>query len=90
MNNKKDIGNLDNKEFGINLDPSKDLYLTEDKDKGQQAYHKGQKMPYMDYMNEVNTRINNNKKGKGIENLGSFAGFGKGTLKKPYMEKNNG
>ena len=90
MNNKKDIGNLNNKEFGIQLDPSKDLYLTEDKDKGQQAYYKGQKMKYLDYIGEVGSRIENNKKGKGIENLGSFAGWGDGTLNKPYMEKSNG
>ena len=87
MNNKQDIGNLNNKEFKIDLDPSKDLCLTEDKDKGQQAYYKGNKMAYMDYISEVGSRVESNKKGKGITTIGSFAGFGEGTLKKPYMEK---
>ena len=88
MANKKDIGNLNNKEFGIELDPNKDLCLAEDADKGQQAYYKGSKMNYLDYMQEVGSRIDSGKKGKGICNIGSFSGFGEGTLKKPYMEKN--
>jgi len=86
MSNKKDIGNLNNKEFGLELDPNKDLSLTEDSEKGQQAYYKGSEMNYLDYMQEVGNRISNGKKGKGVTNLGSFAGFGKGTLKKPYKE----
>ena len=88
MNNKKDIGNLNNKEFGVELDPNKDLCLTEDIEKGQQAFYKGSKMNYLDYMQEIGSRIDSGKKGKGISNIGSFAGFGEGTLKKPYMEKN--
>ena len=90
MKQNKDIGNLNNKEFGIELDPSKDLHLSEDKDKGQQAYYKGSKMSYMDYIAEVGSRVKSNKTGKGITTIGSFAGFGKGTLKKPYMEISNG
>ena len=62
---KKDIGNLNNKEFGIHLDPNNNLCLAEDQDKGQQAYYKGSKMKYMDYMQEVTDRIGRNKKGKG-------------------------
>ncbi len=84
---KKDIGNLNNKEFGVQLDPSNDLCLTEDSDKGQQAYYKGSKMKYLDYIGEVGHRIDQGKKGKGITNLGSFSGFGQGTLKKPYKEQ---
>ena len=72
--NKKDIGNLNNKEFGCQLDPDKKLKLVEDKDKGQQAYYKGQKMKYMDYIQEVGNRIERNKKGKGVENIGIFGG----------------
>ena len=83
---KKDIGNLNNKEFGVQLDPNNDLCLAEDSEKGQQAYYKGSKMKYLDYIGEVGNRIDKGKKGKGITNLGSFAGFGKGTLKKPYKE----
>lgn len=71
---KKDIGNLNNKEFGCNLDPDNNLCLVEDKDKGQQAYYKGSKMKYMDYMQEVANRADRNKKGKGVENFGFFGG----------------
>ena len=72
---KKDIGNLNNKEFGVHLDPDKKLKLVKDKDKGQQAYYKGKKMKYMDYMQEVSDRIERNKKGKGVDNIGIFGGL---------------
>ena len=83
---KKDIGNLNNKEFGVELDPNNDLKLVEDDVKGQKASYKGSDMSYTDYIAEVGSRINKGKKGKGTTNLGSFSGFGKGTLKKPYKE----
>ena len=72
--NKKDIGNLNNKQFGCQLDPDNKLKLVNDKDKGQQAYYKGKKMKYMDYMQEVTDRVIRNKKGKGAENIGMFGG----------------
>ena len=74
MSNKKDIGNLNNKEFGCELDPDKKLKLVRDDNKGQQAYYKGKKMKYMDYMQEVSNRISRNKKGKGADNIGMFGG----------------
>jgi len=86
MSDKKDIGNLNNKDFGVELDPNNDLCLVEDDVKGQKAYYKNSEMSYLDYMGEVGNRIDKGKKGKGTTNLGSFAGFGEGTLKKPYKE----
>tara|TARA_Y100001973_G_C5179928_1_gene324229 strand:+ start:565 stop:831 length:267 start_codon:yes stop_codon:yes gene_type:complete len=74
MSNKKDIGNLNNKDFGVELDPNNNLKLVNDKDKGQQAYYKNQKIPYMSYMQEVSDRIIRNKNGKGADNIGMFAG----------------
>lgn len=71
---KKDIGNLNNKTFGCELDPTNKLSLVEDKDKGQQAYYKGQKIKYMDYIQEVGNRVERNKKGKGADNIGIFGG----------------
>ena len=71
---KKDIGNLNNKDFGVELDPNNNLCLAEDKDVGQQAYYKGSKMEYMDYMQEVGDRISRGKSGKGIDNIGIFGG----------------
>jgi|TARA_Y100000289_G_C3834389_1_gene105245 hypothetical protein len=74
MTDKKDIGNLNNKEFGCELDPDKKLKLVRDDEKGQQAYYKGKKIKYMDYMQEVTDRIVRNKKGKGADNIGMFGG----------------
>ena len=74
MENKKDIGNFNNKDFGCELDPSNNLKLVNDDKKGQQAYYKGKKIKYMDYMQEVSDRITRNKQGKGADNLGMFAG----------------
>ena len=71
---KKDIGNLNNKEFGIELDPSNNLSLHNNAEKGQQAYYKGKKMDYLDYMSEVGERISRGKNGKGVENIGMFGG----------------
>ena len=72
---KKDIGNLNNKEFNMELDPNNNLCLSEDPDKGQQAYYKGSEMKYMDYIQEVGDRIVRNKKGKGADNIGFFGGI---------------
>ena len=86
MVNKKDIGNLNNKEFGVELNPKKDLCLVEDSKEGQKAYYKNKEMSYTDYVCEVGNRISKAKKGKGLGDIGIFGGFGKGTLKKPYKE----
>ena len=86
MANKKDIGNLNNKDFGIELNPKKDLCLVEDGEKGQKAYYKNKEMSYTDYICEVGDRISKAKNGKGLGDVGTFAGFGSGTLKKPYKE----
>ena len=74
MENKKDIGNLNNKDFGIELDPTNKLKLVEDDKKGQKAYYNGKPMKYMDYMQEVTNRVDRNKKGKGADNIGIFSG----------------
>jgi|TARA_X000001388_G_scaffold15867_1_gene9760 hypothetical protein len=74
MEDKKDIGNLNNKDFKCELDPSNKLKLVEDKDKGQKAYYNGKPMKYMDYMQEVANRVERNKKGKGADNIGIFGG----------------
>ncbi len=81
--NKKNIGG--HKPFGVDIDPNKDLCLAKDDEKGQQAYYKGSKMKYIDYYAEIGERMSRKKHGKGITNL-TFAGFGEGTLKKPYKE----
>ena len=72
---KKEIGNLNNKVFNCELDPTNKLELYEDKEKGQQAYYKGKKIKYMDYIQEVGNRVKRNKNGKGADNIGVFAGI---------------
>ena len=72
---KKEIGNLNIKVFNCELDPTNKLELYEDKEKGQQAYYKGQKIKYMDYIQEVGDRVKRNKNGKGADNIGVFAGI---------------
>ena len=71
---KKDIGNLNNKDFNVQLDPNNDLCLSESGDRGQEAYYKGSKMNYLDYIGEVGARIEKNKKGKSLDNIGIFGG----------------
>ena len=75
MKDKKDIGNLHNGlNSGVDLDPDNKLSLHNDKEKGQQAYYKGQKIKYMDYIQEVGDRVKRNKEGKGADNMGLFQG----------------
>lgn len=82
--NLKNIGGT--KLFDMELDPNKDLCLIEHETKGQEAYYKGQKMNYLDYYAELADREQKAIKGNDTGNLsvGTFSGFGKGTLKKPY------
>ena len=86
-NNRKNIGGT--KLFGMDLDPNKDLCLTEDKEKGQKAYYKGEPMKYLDYYEELANRETKLEQGKdaGGLSIGIFSGFGKGTLKSPLKEK---
>ena len=41
-------------------------------------------MDYMTYVDEIEERATRHQQGKPIKSIGSFAGFGKGTLKKAY------
>ena len=59
---KEDIGNLNNNKLYKELDPTNKLSLCKDDKKGQQAYYKGKKMKYLDYMQEVTDRIERKKK----------------------------
>ena len=75
---------------GIDLDPENDFTLIEDKEKGQEAYYKGEHIPYLDYFAELAERECQTNGGKDIyrkTSIGIFGGFGEGTLKKPYKEK---
>ena len=79
----KNIGG--HKPFGVELDPNKELCLTEDKERGQKAYYKGEPIKYLDYFGEICDRGIKAKKGKNLDSK-MFGGIGKGKLKKPYLE----
>ena len=76
--------------FGVDIDPNKDLVHNTNEDGSYEAYYKGSKMRYNDYINELEGRFHQSKQGKGFSSnsIGLFGGFGKGTLKKPYKENN--
>ena len=61
--------------LGADLNPNKDLCLMEDKERGQTAYYKGQKMNYMEYYGELGDRLEKTKKGKSLDNIGMFGGI---------------
>ena len=74
---------------GIDLDPNNDFTLIEDSKKGQEAYYKDEQIPYLDYFGELAERETITNGGKDTyrkTSLGSFSGFGQGTLKKSYKE----
>ena len=68
----KDVGGT--KPFGVDLDPSGDLCLNKEGERGAKAYYKGKPMKYLDYYAELCERTAKNKKGKTLENIGLFAG----------------
>ena len=74
---------------GIDLDPHDDFTLIKDEAKGQEAYYKGEQIPYLDYFGELaerETQTNGGKDAYRSISIGTFGGFGKGTLRKPYKE----
>ena len=78
--------------FGVDIDPNKDLcHVTNKEDGSYEAFYKGSKMDYDDYISSLEERYD--KKGKGKDftssSLGCFSGFGKGTLKIPYKTNNS-
>ena len=74
---------------GIDLDPNNDFTLIKDEAKGQEAYYKGEQIPYLNYFGELAERESQTNGGKDAYrsiSMGAFGGFGKGTLRKPYKE----
>ena len=74
---------------GVDLDPDNDFTLIEDNTKGQEAYYKGEHIKYVDYFGELAERETTTNGGKDTykkTSIGSFSGFGQGTLKKSYKE----
>jgi len=67
--------------FGVDVDPKKELTHVTNKDGTQSTYYKGTKMKYDDYVTCLEERYHDKNK---IRSMGSFSGFGKGTMKKNY------
>ena len=70
------------KPFGIDLDPDNDLTHTPLPDGDVNVTHKGEKIRYMQYIDEMEERATRKSEGKTPvrASLGYFSGFGKGTL----------
>ena len=67
------------------------MELNPKKDGDVDVRYKNGKMSYDEYIDEMETRANNQAEGKSLTSntLGLFGGFGKGSLKKPYKKLNN-
>ena len=72
--------------FGVDFDPNNDMELNPRKDGDVDVKYKNGKMTYDEYIDEVESRGTRHSEGKTLTSscVGTFSGFGKGTLKKPY------
>lgn len=64
------------KSFGVDVDPNKDLIHNTQEDGSCNAYYKGSKMKYDDYLSELESRYDKNSKGKDFtsRSIGIFGG----------------
>ena len=72
--------------LGVDYDPNQDMKVNVKPDGDCEVKYKGQKMDYMTYVDEIEERADRNSRGKSItsKSIGTFGGWGKGKLKKPY------
>ncbi len=70
------------KPFGVDIDPDKDLCHTTNPDGSQEVTYKGTNMEMDDYITSIEERFDKRSKGKGFTSIGTFSGFGPGTLNK--------
>ncbi len=72
--------------LGVDYDPKGDMSLDVKPDGDCEVKYKGQKMDYNTYIDEIEERATRNQQGKSItaKSIGTFGGWGKGKLKKPY------
>ena len=70
---------------GIDYDPSNDMELKPESDGDVSVKYKGKEIGFDNYIDEMEERVTRHSEGKSIKkSIGTFSGFGKGTLKKPY------
>ena len=74
--------------LGVDYDPNNDMKLKPKEDGDVDVDYKGGKMTFDDYVDEMESRATRNQEGKSLtsSSVGTFSGFGKGTLKKPYKQ----
>ena len=72
----------------VDFDPNNDMTLKPKKDGDVDVDYKGGKMTFDEYIDEMESRVTRTQEGKSLtsNSLGTFAGFGKVTLKKPYEQ----
>ena len=72
------------KVLGIDLDPHDTLKMTTDKEGYPSCTYKNKPCSTEDYLHATQTNAERHYKGKDSNAIGSFSGFGKGSLRKPY------
>ena len=72
--------------LGVDFDPNQDMQVDIKPDGDADVKYKGQKMDFNTYVDELEERADKHTKGKSIttKSIGTFSGFGEGTLKKSY------
>ncbi len=72
--------------FGVDYDPKGDMKLKVDSEGNPEVKYKGQSISFDSYIDEIEDRATAKQNGKSIDtkSIGTFSGWGKGTLKKPY------
>ena len=72
--------------LGVDYDPNNDMELNPKKDGDVDVKYKSGKMTYDEYIDEMESRVTRHSEGKTLTSncIGTFSGWGKGKLKKPY------
>ena len=70
--------------LGVDYDPNNDMKLKPREDGDVDVDYKGGKMTFDEYIDEMEDRVTSHSNGKSItsKTIGSYSGFGEGTLKK--------
>ena len=70
--------------LGVDYDPNNDMKLKPKEDGDVDVDYKGGKMTFDEYIDEMEDRVTSHSNGKSItsKTIGSYSGFGEGTLKK--------
>ena len=72
--------------LGVDYDPKGDMQLKVDSDGNPEVKFKGQEISFDSYIDEIEERATAKQNGKSVDtkSIGTFSGWGTGTLKKPY------